>query len=400
MTTSSNSDTGLGGRGRLPVDWPSISRRALRGLLLANCLFAAAILQGSERGTSFDNPPLQYDGPDPVARSFVPVVRVADLGMKHLPQLDGVPAYSVYGDSTFGDAVEPGTALPGMSGGGLGAVPFEDATVEVLVDEEHKLSEFKDGFFQRLGVTATWLPAGSGYEGLGITELDSYCMVAVPMPTREWPLAISPTFNVRLLDWPNSSNLPPRLYETFLDLLWLPRLSPRWTGILSVAPSLYTDFEVSTSEAFRWTGRGLLRFDWIPDDLQLLFGVLYLGRQDVRILPAGGLIWTPTTDQRYELIFPRPKLSHRILKASDFEDWFFLGAEFGGNSYVYEDAGDPNILTLLDYRIYLGLERKRDGGAGYHLEIGYVFSRTAEFSNGMPTINSPATAMLRCGFTF
>jgi hypothetical protein len=378
--------------------------------MLVNGLFATPFLQASERGANFDNPPLQYDGPDPVAGCFVPVAKYGDLDLKHDPPPGGEPVYSPYGarlfeptvfeDAVYGDAVDRGAGNSGAAGDGQGVIPFEDANVEVLVDEEHGLSEFKNGFFQRLGVTATWLPAGSGADGLGITELDSYCMVAVPMPTREWPLAISPTFNTRFLDWPNSSNLPPQVYETFLDLLWLPRLSPRWTGIVSVAPSLYTDFEVSTSEAFRWTGRGLLRFDWIPDDLQLLFGVLYLGRQDVRILPAGGLIWTPTADQRYELIFPRPKLARRILKAPEFEDWLFLGAEFGGNSYVYDDAGDPNILTLLDYRIYLGLERKRDGGAGYHLEIGYVFSRTAQFSNGMPQIDSPATAMLRCGFTF
>jgi hypothetical protein len=132
----------------------------------------------------------------------------------------------------------------------------------------------------------------------------------------------------------------------------------------------------------------------------VLFGVLYLDREDVRLLPAGGFIWTPAADRKYELIFPKPKLAHRILCGPAFEDWVYLGAEFGGNSFAYDQAGSVDIVTLSDYRAYLGLERKRDGGAGCRLEIGYVFSREAEFANGLPSIKSPDTAHLRFGVTY
>jgi hypothetical protein len=289
-------------------------------------------------------------------------------------------------------AVAP-EALPGP------ALPDAEFQLYPPTDGCGGITDHKDGFFQKLSFAATWLDRGSA-EGYGITELDLFAMFALPLPTREWPLLITPAFNVRYVDGPLAPDLPPRLYETYLDFMWLPRVSPRWTGILAVAPSLYSDFEVDDNSAWRLTGKGLARYDWVPERLQLLFGVLYLNRQDVRLLPAGGFIWTPSDGRRYELLFPRPKLAHRIDCGPYYEDWLYLGSEFGGNSWAFDRGGTSDIVTLRDFRIYLGLERKFDGGAGYRLEVGYVFSREAEFASGIPDVHAPDTAMLRAGATF
>jgi hypothetical protein len=144
----------------------------------------------------------------------------------------------------------------------------------------------------------------------------------------------------------------------------------------------------------------LVRFDWIPERLQVLFGILYLNRQDVRLLPAGGVIWNPSEDRQYEMVFPRPKLAHRITCQPTFEEWLYLAAEFGGNSFAIDRGGTPDILTLKDYRIYIGVERKMDGGAGCRIEIGYVFSRRGEFASGIPDIDAAATAFLRAGASY
>jgi hypothetical protein len=345
--------------------------------------------------SSFENPPLLYEGSDPTAGSFFPAAFVDTYDrIVPLPRVDDEPSEPVQPDASPSDA----PLLEDATGPEFILPPDLDYGIPVV--EEPHLNDFKNGFFQRVGVTATWLARGDNADGLGLTELDAFAMFAVPMPSREWPLVISPTFNTRWLDAPAGSPLPSTLYETYLDLLWLPRFTPRWTGIISVAPSLYTDFEVSTSEAWRLTGRALARFDLVPEQWQLLFGVLYLDRQDVRVLPAGGLIWTPSDAQRYELLFPRPKLAHRIDWGTDFEDWLYLGAEFGGNSFAYDLNGDVEIVTLRDYRIYLGLERKFDGGAGYRLEVGYAFSRSAEFASGLAEMTFPATAHLRIGASY
>ena len=58
---------------------------------------------------------------------------------------------------------------------------------------------------------------------------------------------------------------------------------------------------------------------------------------------------------------------------------------------LYETDVDP---------IFLGLERKREGGAGHRLELAYVFSRVVVFQSPTPNYNSGDTIMLRAGIEF
>jgi len=171
--------------------------------------------------------------------------------------------------------------------------------------------------------------------------------------------------------------------------------------ILGVAPSIYSDFEQDDSNVFRMTGKGIARFEWVPGELELIMGVLYLNRDDVSVLAAGGLIWTPNSDSRFEILFPTPKLSRRIVCGTDYEDWMYVKGEFGGNTWSIERSTNANDrLTLRDYRLLIGLERKRDGGAGRLLEIGYVFARTAEYESASPDIEPDDTVILRYGFFY
>lgn len=334
---------------------------------------------------AFENPALLYEGPDPTADAFLP------MRWGPVPQGDIIPLPAVEQlteEFIYSPELPPEMVVaPGYSG-------------NLTAPTCGELRDHKSGFFQKASFTATWLARGSSSDGFGITELDLFTAVAVPLPTREWPLVISPTFNARYLDGPSAPDLPPELYETYLDFVWLPRFNSRWSAVVSVAPSLYTDFHVDVQEAWRLTGRGMIRFDCIPERLELLAGVLYLDRQDVRLLPVAGLIWTPAFERRYELVFPRPKLAHMIACSPTFQDWLYLGAEFGGNTFAFEQDGQADLVTLRDYRIYLGVERKLDGGAGFRFEAGYVFSRSIELaSSGQETI-APATAHLRIGAAY
>jgi len=325
----------------------------------------------------FANPPLLYQGPDPTAEIFLP----------SLTQLA---------------TSERDPADPRLLGPSLAAVPYAAAPSEgeLFVGPTGEplagIRDHKDGFFQKLSFSAAWIRRNDNLDDFGETELDLFGTVAVPAPWREWPLLITPAFNLRLLDGPGTVDLPPRLYETYLDFTWLPRLSARWTAILGVAPGVYSDFETS-EDAFRLTGKLLARYDWRIDQLQLVFGVLYLDRYDITWLPAGGIIWTPAPGRKYELVFPRPKLAHRIRYSATFEDWVYLGGEIGGNSYATESVG---AITLRGYRAYLGLERRFDGGAGLRFEIGYAIGREIEFETGMPSIQADDSVMVRGGVTF
>jgi len=263
-----------------------------------------------------------------------------------------------------------------------------------------KLSSFKSGFFQKLSLQGTWLNRGHA-DDLGLTEVELFATFALQMPVKEWPMLITPYFNQRLLAGPDAPDLPSKLYETYVEFLWVPRFSDRLIGILGVAPSVYSDFEVSDADGFRLTGKGLIRYDLVPDRFQLLAGVLYLNRDDIRLLPAGGLTWTPNDDIRYELLFPRPKLAHRISFTHSSEDWVYVAGEFGGNSFaILRDSGLHDKVTLRDMRFLVGWERKRNGGAGIRFEVGYVFARSIEFTSGTPDVEPDPTVLLRAGIAF
>ena len=372
----------------------SSQRHASLAILLALAMAASTRAEQSPAGSWFENPPLRYEGPDPTANYYISP-RVAWNTQQQVP-LSQVPQQQVPGSEwkTYGAEEE----LPPLT------VPNETAVspADPLWQQGFVgggVTEHKNGFFQKLGVTETWIDR-DGADDFGLNEIDTYVTVAVPAPTREWPLLISPTFNTRLLDGPVSPDLPSRIYETYLDLLWVPRISPRWMAIVGVAPSYYGDFQADSSKAFRMTGKGLARFDWSPT-VQLLFGVLYLNRNDIRLLPAGGIIWTPNDAKRYEILFPKPKLAHRITLGDNYEDWLYIGGEFGGNTYAIERVGGfDDFITLRDIRTYIGLERKLNGGAGYRLEAGWVFARRIEYDSGTPDIEAKDAFILRGGFTF
>jgi hypothetical protein len=289
---------------------------------------------------------------------------------------------------------------------------FPDSPLDPIYTEDEyfdgispqKLNPYKNGFFQKLSLSVAQIGSGRGDGDFSLTEIETALTVAVPMPIREWPMLITPGYNLRLLDGPGGpvgSDLPPRLNDVYLDFTWLPTFVHRHTLMLSVAPSYFSDFEANHERAFRLTGKALWIFDARPDELQLVAGVLYLNRDNIRLLPAGGAIWCPTDWTKFELIFPKPKIALRYNVGQGYEDWVFGTAEFGGNTWAIErESGLPDNVTLLDYRILGGVERKLNGGAGYRLEGGYVFGRSVEYSSNVGNFDPPSTFIVRGGVTY
>jgi hypothetical protein len=301
-----------------------------------------------------------------------------------------------------GDVAGPEIIGPGISPEGQLLLPGEAADDILLGDglfaPPQKLSAYKNGFFQQLSLSAAWFGNSHDPNDLGGTEIETYLRVALPAPIKEWPLVITPGFNMTLIDGPTVTDLPSRLYLAYIDFMWLPVIVNRWTALLSVAPTEYGDFH---AEQFRLTGKALVIFDWVPDRLQLVAGVLYLNRENIRLLPAGGLIWTPADWARFEILFPKPKFGVRVGVGPGYEDWVYATAEFGGNTWpIIRTSGLQDNVTYLDYRLITGFERKISGGAGYRLEAGYVFGRSISFTSGNGDFDPQNTIILRGGITF
>ena len=275
----------------------------------------------------------------------------------------------------------------------------------VMRDGMARLSSHRNGFFQKLSLTANWLPEGNDPHDFGFTEIDAFASFALPFPIAAWPLVITPGYNTHLLAGPQSSGAPPtdlpaRLHDAYIDFMWLPTFVNRFTLLLAVTPGYYSDFQIRDADAFRVTGKGLLIYDAIPDRLQLIGGVVYLGRDNLKLLPVGGVIWSPTDFLRLELIFPKPKLAVCVNSGYGYEDWVYTTAEYGGNTYSIERTSTAHDkVTLQDYRVLLGLERKLDGGTGYSVEAGYVFGRRVTYLSG-GGFEPDDTFLLRAGIVF
>jgi hypothetical protein len=330
-------------------------------------------------------------------------------------QLQPGPGYAGPPPAIDGPERLPAPELEVLPAPGIGPeelVPFRDDPLgglmvedELMVEEElfvgpQKLSPYKSGFFQKLSLSAAWFGNSNDPEDLGGTEIETFLTVALPCPIKEWPLLITPYYAMILLDAPGT-DLPPQLHTAYLDFMWVPQFVHRHSLVLSVAPSVYSDFRGNHDDEFRLTGKALYLFDWVPERLQFVVGVLYLNRENINLLPAGGFIWSPTEFLRYELIFPKPKLAARFNVGPGFEDWVFTTAEFGGNTWsIVRESGQDDLATYLDYRILLGVERKLEGGAGYRLEVGYVFGREVEFKSGDGNFEPKDTILIRGGIMF
>jgi hypothetical protein len=261
----------------------------------------------------------------------------------------------------------------------------------------------RDGLFQKLIFTDTWL-ARTGTYGLGMSDLQLKTVLAFPIPSRDWPLIVTPGFGVHFLDGPVVSDLPPRLYDAYVQFRSMKRLSPRWAADVGITPGVYSDFEQSSDKAFRITGYGAAMFTWTPTT-KLLLGVAYLDREDLRVLPIGGILWNPTPDLAIELSAPRPRIAQRLYwngaLTDEVQDWVYLAGELGGGIWAIRRVdGSNDETTYTDYRIILGVERRDLGGLDGHIEVGYVFGRSLEYRSRDADIDLNPTVMVRGGVTY
>jgi hypothetical protein len=292
-------------------------------------------------------------------------------------------------------------------------VSHPDSSSEILqapggsaadVPAEPPKSDVRPGMFQKLIFNGTWLAGGNNSRSFGQNDLEAKIILAVPCPTRDSPLVITPGFTVHYLDGPAGVDLPPQLFDAYTQFRWLSQVTPRLGLDLAITPGVFSDFQQGSGDSFRLTGHGAAAWTFNPTT-KFVLGAAYLDLPEDSLIPIGGVIWTPNDDVIFNLIFPEPNISKRIHCLDnlnkDVETWVYIAGEFANDAWAiaHENGGNDRVV-LRDSRVILGLQRKTRGGLTANVEVGYVFSRRIRFNSGVPDFFPEDTVLLRAGLMY
>jgi hypothetical protein len=262
----------------------------------------------------------------------------------------------------------------------------------------------RNGVFQKIYANGTYLPAiGDEPDTLGFGELETGVVFGFPFPRRDTPLLATPQFGVHFLDNAGPLDIPKALYDSAVEFRHLRKFGGGPFAMdVSTTVGYYSDFDQAASQAVRVSGRGIGVYESSPTTKWLL-GVAYLNRAGASVLPIGGVIYEPTPQVRYELVFPRPRAYWQLPgSTSGIEDWVYFGGEFGGGvwSITRPSTGDLDLLSYSDWRLMAGYEHKIIGGVSTRFEGGYVFNRQLDFKSATPDVSLDDTIFVRLGMTY
>ena len=267
-------------------------------------------------------------------------------------------------------------------------------------------TQFLPRVLERPRARQTYLQGNSGNE-LNINDIELATTATLPNFLQgTQPLRISPGFAFHWWDGPDSTvypafDLPSQAYSAYLSFDHMTDPS-RVSGLENnLTVGYYSDFENTSSDAIRITGR-MLGWYRLNNYTVGKLGVEYFDRVNVKLLPAAGLYMTPNPDMKLDLFFPRTKLSHRIPNFADYEAWMYLGAEYGGGSWAIDRRdGTPDQVDINDVRAFVGLEWMGPRRVTGFLEFGYAFEREIVYrSNALNSLELQDTLMLRSGLAF
>jgi hypothetical protein len=265
---------------------------------------------------------------------------------------------------------------------------------------------------------------GHGDRELGINELDFSATFAIPfLRNPNTPLLITPGFGMQLWegpvsvlstpipDDPSAADLPSKTYGAYIDTAWKPMVSQTISGDLSARIGLYSDFTTTTTKSIRLTGAAYGVLSYSPS-FQIKAGLMYINRLQIKLLPAGGIIWKPSEDFECQILFPNPKIRKKWANFGSVEWWVYGAADYGGGSWTIKRANIPGIsdsevagqndaFDYDDIRVSAGLEFFSASHLNGWFEAGGAFSRKLHYRSGLPSDYFPNnTFFLRAGLSY
>ena len=256
-----------------------------------------------------------------------------------------------------------------------------------------------------VSLTSEWQ---SETNGLGISAHDARVSVPTYPIFGPPPPFIDLGFAYTNLRGAGRFGLPIDLFETRFGLSWMRRLNDRWMMRLMGGTSFATDGENNTSDAWQFRGGAFAIYRRSPA-WTFAFGAIALGRNDLPVLPAVGLIYQPNPGCRVDLMMPRPRVSFLLRDNGPRQQWGYLGAALNGTTWGVERVdGVDDQLSYGDVRFVVGFESTPTPEPGMpftrgrkmFVEIGYAISRDFEWEREAIEISLDDAFLLRGGLSF
>ena len=259
-------------------------------------------------------------------------------------------------------------------------------------------------FVQDVRLRDTYVGGGNDVHDLGINDTEVAATFTLPnFLTTGQPLFISPAFALHLWDGPISppADLPANAYSAYLDTQWASDPTLQIGVEMGFRIGVYTDFHTLNDHSLRIQGLGLGVFRLTPT-LTFKVGAMYLDRNKIKILPAGGFLWTPTPQVRFDIFFPQPRLSAYLTTVGRYELWWYIAGEYGGGAWTIQRAdGTSDRIDINDIRVSAGLEWMGPRGFNGFVEAGFVFKRQVIYvATPSDSFNPDNSYMVRAGISF
>jgi hypothetical protein len=258
-------------------------------------------------------------------------------------------------------------------------------------------------------VRYTFVNDGGEYDDLGISDFDFSVVAAFPnFLFSTQPLYVTPSFSLHLWSGPRepAGDLPANAYSAFLDFGWSSDPTKAFGGEVGVRTGVFTDFETLDTYSLRIMGQGLFRIQTTPTTA-VRAGVYYIDRNDLKLLPAFGLLWTPNAQTRFDIFFPQPRLSQHLTTMGNRDLWWYIGGEYGGGAWTVKRVGDfSDRIDINDIRLTLGIEwgqaaLLQQGRRTGFVELGWVTAREVVYVvNPLETHALRDSWMVRAGWNY
>jgi hypothetical protein len=221
-------------------------------------------------------------------------------------------------------------------------------------------------------------------------QLGMFSVVSDHYEKAGFKTGIGTGMSFHFLDGPKPTDMPPRLFDFSIAFQMREHLGPL---AFDVAASVMasSDFEGSARKGIRFPGHAVGYLSVAPTT-RLVFGVDFLDREDIHLLPVAGLTWTPSPRMGFEFVFPRPRA---VFQLTDSHRLYVSGELGGGSWAIWRPSLGNDMATYRDLRACIGVESVHEEGIRWAFEIGYLFDRHLEYSSGLGDMPLDDAIMLR-----